>query len=87
MADSVYTFLNGLNTFTGNSTISGLLLYVVVLMLILVFMRRAKGRFFFIALPVTMIMSAIGILQTGVMYLMLVLNVIGVIAQYRRLRN
>lgn len=86
MADSVYEFMNALNTFTGNSTISGLLLYVVILMLILVFMRRAKGRFFFIALPVTLIMSALGILQTGVMYLLLILNLIGVIVQYRRMR-
>lgn len=83
---SVYTFINGISLFTGgNATIAGLLLYVVVLMLILVFMKSAKSRFFFIALPVTLVMAALGILKNEVMYLLLLLNLIGIVVQYRRL--
>lgn len=83
---SVYTFINGISLFTGgNATIAGLLLYVVVLMLILVFMKSAKSRFFFIALPVTLVMAALGILRNEVMYLLLLLNLIGIVVQYRRL--
>lgn len=82
---SVYTFLNGVALFTGSTVTAGLLLYVVVLMLILVFMKGARSRFFFIALPVTLVASALGILQNEVMYLILILNVIGIVIQYRRM--
>lgn len=84
---SVYTFLNGISLFTGgNATVAGLLLYVVVLVLILVFLKSAKSRFFFIALPVTLVMAAIGVLKSEVMYLLLILNLVGIVVQYRRLK-
>lgn len=83
---SVYDFLNGVAYFTGSATTAGLLLYVVVLLLILVFMKKARGRFFFIALPVTLVASALGILKAEVMYLLLIINLIGIVIQYRRMK-
>lgn len=83
---SVYDFLNGVSIFTGSAVTAGLLLYVVVLLLILVFMKNARGRFFFIALPVTLIASGLGILKAEVMYLLLIMNLIGVVIQYKRMR-
>ena len=83
---SVYDFLNGVAFFTGSAVTAGLLLYVVILLLILVFMKSARGRFFFIARPITLVASGLGILKAEVMYLMLILNLIGVVMQYRRLR-
>ncbi len=82
---TVYTFLNGVAVFTGSPVTAGLLMYVVILLLILVFMKSARSRFFFIALPVTLVCSALGFLQSEVMYLILVLNIIGIVVQYRRL--
>lgn len=82
---SVYTFVNGVATFTGSPVTAGLLMYVVVLLLILVFMKSARSRFFFVSLPVALIFGAIGLLQSEVMYLILILNIIGIVVQYRRL--
>lgn len=83
--NSVYTFLNGVAIFTGSTVTAGLLMYMVILILILVFMKRNRSRFFFIALPVTLVASMLGILQNEVMYLILILNVIGIVIQYRRM--
>ena len=83
---SIYDFLNGVSFFTGSAVTAGLLLYVVILLLILVFMKSARGRVFFIALPITLVASGLGILKAEVMYLMLILNLIGVVMQYRRLK-
>lgn len=84
--NTVYDFLNGLAVFTGGTTTAGILLYFGVLVLILVFMRGAKSKFFFVALPITLIAGALGILRSDVMYLMLLLNIIGIVVQYKRLR-
>lgn len=83
---SVYTLLDGISQFTGSVTTAGLLLYVVILMLLLVFMKNAKSRFFFIALPVTLIASMLGILRNDVMYLILIVNIIGIVLQYKKVR-
>lgn len=83
---TAYDFLDGVAQFTGSTATAGLLLYFMILVLVLVFMKGVKSRFFFVALPITLIASAIGVLQTDVMYLMLILNIIGVVVQFKGLR-
>lgn len=85
MISSVYDFLDGVSVFTGSTTTAGLLFYLMILVLVLVFMKGAKSRFFFVALPITLIASLLGILQSDVMYLLLILNILGVVVQFKRL--
>lgn len=82
---SIYDIVDGVATFTGSTLSAGLVIYTLILLTILVFLKESKGKIFFIALPVTVICGLLNILRTDVMTLILIVDIIGCAYQVKNI--
>lgn len=70
--------------FGGNLTIAGIVMYIAVMLLVFVLLKD-KQTAMIISIPVTFIFSILGIVDTNLMLLLLIVAVFGLALQSRKI--
>lgn len=72
------------NFFGGNLTIAGILMYSAVLLLIFVLLKD-KHTALIISIPLTFVFSILGVVDTNLMLLLLIVAIFGLALQSRKI--
>lgn len=69
--------LIGTSFFDGNTMVSGILIYCVVLAIIFVLSKKNMSMALILTLPTTLVFNQLGILSSDVMILLIIVTVLG----------
>lgn len=72
------------NFFSGNLSIAGIIMYSAVLLLIFILLKD-KHTALILAIPLTFVFSVLGVLDTNLMLLLLIVAIFGLALQSRKI--